>query len=65
MWIENTNPEQHPTRTLRSELTDGESVEFSSNWTANVSKDVAAALCDEYDHLVPVDTGGETNTTED
>lgn len=61
MWIKNTNPETHPTRALSDdELTDGERVEFTENWKANVPADVGEALCDEYDHFVPVENEDET-----
>lgn len=53
MWIENTDAETYPTRALRHELTDGELVEFSENWKANVPQEIGERLVNEFDHLEP------------
>jgi hypothetical protein len=56
MWIQNTDPETYPTESFSDEyLTDGETVEFTENWTANVSEDVADRLVEEVDHIEPYD----------
>lgn len=62
MRITNINPETHPTEAYRDEeLTDGERVEFNDDWRARTKKHIGEALCDEYDHIVPVDNGDETD----
>lgn len=53
-WIETTNP---ATRRLFNEDVVDEPVTFNENGTAQVSADVAEALCDHYDTIRPYEAG--------
>lgn len=63
MWIQNTDPEKHPTRRLKNEFTDGEAVSFTENWKANVTESVGNALIEQYDHYETVETNDDENDT--
>lgn len=62
MWIKNTAAETKPLRSLRNEHTDGELVTFTATGKAQVPAAIGDALCAEYDHLAPVENGGESDT---
>lgn len=65
MWIQNTQPDVYPTESLRSEATNGELVEFTENWKANVSRDVGERLVEQYDHLEPTEAVESSKSTEE
>jgi hypothetical protein len=63
MWVENTEPETHPTDELSDpEGTNGETVEFTDNWTANVTTEVGESMVEHYSHIEEVEDE-ETDVT--